>query len=84
LALVTEDSDPLKNTTSPTCGSVGENTKSADPAGSVPVTVTWRVVVAVNPASLVTRSVTANVPARVNRCVVDVPMPVLPSPKSQL
>src|SRR5215510_11658646 len=63
---------------------MGENTKSADPAGSVPVTVSWRVVVAVSPASLVTRSVTAKVPARVNRCVVDGPVPVLPSPKSQL
>ena len=64
------EDEALKKTVSPVRGSVGENTKLAVPAGSVVEIVICRVVAAVSPASVVTRSVTANVPPRVNRCVI--------------
>ena len=54
----TVDDDPLKNTSSSTRGSVGENVKFADPAGRVVDTVTDLEVVAERPVSAVNRSVT--------------------------
>jgi hypothetical protein len=64
-AFATVELEALKNTVSPTLGSVGEKTKFADPAGSVVVTVIWRDDVAVNVGSVLTRSVTVNDPPRV-------------------
>jgi hypothetical protein len=76
------DDDALKNTSSSTRGSVGENMKFADPAGRLADTVIGLEVVAASPVSVVTLRVTVKVPPRGNRCVTVAPTPVPPSPKS--
>ena len=63
-------------------GSVGEKTKFADPAGSVVEIVICCDVVAVNPTLLVTVSLTEYVAPRVYRWVTELPLPLVPSPKS--
>src|SRR5215510_14302327 len=65
-------------------GVVGEKVKFAVVGGSVVETLIVREDVDVARASLVTESVTVNVPPRIYRCVVVTPVPVCPSPKSQL
>jgi hypothetical protein len=76
------DDEALKNTSSSTTGSVGENVKFADPAGRLADTVMGLEVVADSPVSAVTRRVIVNVPPRAYRCVTGAPAPVPPSPKS--
>jgi len=78
------DDDALKNTSSSTRGSVGENMKFADPAGRLADTVIGLDVVADSPVSVVTLSVIVKLPPRANRCVTVAPVAVPPSPKSHV
>src|SRR5712692_8252196 len=65
-------------------GSVGENVKLATTCEEVADTAIALEAVDDCPVSLVTVSVTVNVPAREYWCVTVTPEPILPSPKSQV
>lgn len=62
---------------------IGENVKLATTWGDVAATLTVLDVAADWPTLLVTLSVTAYVPDRAYRCVTVIPVPLVPSPKSQ-
>jgi len=73
----------LKKISSVTPGVVGENVKRATTCGDVDDTVSVLELVAVWPVSLVTLRTIVYVPEGEYWCVVEAPVPVVPSPNSQ-